>query len=759
MQMANAEDYCLPGVACTSSPGDMDVAAVVRQALQANQSYQALVRQQLQHVRTAQLRNDFLQKRLLQLMRPNATGCSASARPISPVTQMPPNAPAAVEPVPTDSLASIKDLDIFKTLDSDLSNSIMAALSSAHDGTSLGQPTPSNGLDSTRHVGRNSNPLTPPLPSPLSRTTETKPTDSRSGPQTSSMEDRFDPYFVDINGEKPPENIDATLKARYSPIVDPAPRWTERERRALAKGVRAQNQRIIAKQLQNSEDPSHTLWDVEKIPPHLLEMNLDGLNWNEIARLHVKSRQPNECAIQWTTHDHPLINKSPWLPQETEKLQSLVSEQGPRNWPAIATSLETNRTAAQCFRKYQEILQAKTPKRKWTPEEDELLREAVQIYGEKNWQQIAYVMESRTGQQCLHRWTKSVNPVIRRGRWAPEEDEALLTAVDIYGEGNWRQVQHYVQSRTDVQCRERYCNVLHPRINQGPWTKEEDLQLLVLVQKHGIGKWSQIAIGMHKRTDNQCWRRWKMLVKHKIIDPTELSAQDRPVTDMKLNYPKGMVCDTSMPTAQSKESSVKRGELDRPVFWTGPTVGRYRRSYLRCMSNSTTSKGNTSNPSSTPETSKIVTPDVSDAPPVTGQPVPVASPSVNPQGFDAGMKLSTGHPTPEASPAELSPSIQATPDSPQLDAMSPHTTEAIVPALRALTPTPEQGQDQTNLSVDTPSSTPLVPPESPHRRSQRLARLREGKPTADGSNTQPKRRRTTSSSSEYSLRTTRRRKF
>ncbi|KAJ1648927.1 hypothetical protein IWQ61_009825 [Dispira simplex] len=735
----------------------MDVAAVVRQALQANQSYQTLVRQQLQHVHAAQLRNDFLQKRLMRLMRPNVTGCSTSARSASPVTQIPTSVPATVEPDPTGSLASIKDLDIFKTLDSDLSNSIMAALSSAHDGrtchsgTNLGQPARSNELDGALRVGRNSDLLTPSLSSPLSRTTETKPGDNRSGPQINSIDDRFDPYFVDINGEKPPKNTDAVLKEKYSPIVDPAPRWTDRERRALAMGVRAQNQRIIAKQLRNSKDPSHTLWDVEQIPHHLLEMNLDGLDWNEIARLHVKSRQPNECAIQWTTHDHPLINKSPWSPQETEKLQSLVKQRGPRNWPAIATALETNRTAAQCFRKYQEILLAKTPKRKWTPEEDELLREAVQIYGEKNWQHIAYVMESRTGQQCLHRWTKSVNPVIRRGRWAPEEDEALLTAVDIYGEGNWRQVQHYVQSRTDVQCRERYCNVLHPRINQGPWTKEEDLQLLLLVQQHGIGKWSQIAIGMNKRTDNQCWRRWKMLVKHKIVDPTQLSVQGNSVTDIQLNYPKGMVCDTTKPTVQSEGRSAKCAEPDRPVFWTGPTVGRYRRSYLRCVTNITTPKGITTVPSGTPGTPTLLTSDVADAPSVIEQPVPGTGPSINLQSFDTGIKISTGHPTPEASPAELSPPLPATPDSPDFDAVSPSATGATVPALRALTPTPEKVQGQANPLVSAPSSIPLEPSESPRRRSQRLARRQERKlATVDsvlsshlqgGPNTQSKRHR------------------
>lgn len=52
-----------------------------------------------------------------------------------------------------------------------------------------------------------------------------------------------------------------------------------------------------------------------------------------------------------------------------------------------------------------------------------MLRQAVRLYGDRSWQQVAACMVNRTGQQCLHRWTKSLNPTIRSGRWTKEEDE------------------------------------------------------------------------------------------------------------------------------------------------------------------------------------------------------------------------------------------------------------------------------------------------------------------------------------------------
>ncbi|RKP37962.1 Homeodomain-like protein, partial [Dimargaris cristalligena] len=256
-------------------------------------------------------------------------------------------------------------------------------------------------------------------------------------------------------------------------------------------------------------DPNASLWDVNKVPKAELERNLEGLDWIEISRDFVRSRQPNECIIQWTCHDHPIINKDAWTPEETDQLMQLVKQSTPRRWPQLAEKLQTNRTAVQCFQRYQEIITTtNVVKRRWTPEEDMLLYEAVQTYGEKNWQQIAHVLETRTGQQCLHRWAKSINPIIRRGRWTPAEDRALIAAVEIFGPTQWRQVQLYVSSRTDVQCRERYMNTLNPDVNQGPWTPQEDRALIRVVQDIGLGKWSQVATRMDNRTDNLCWRRW-----------------------------------------------------------------------------------------------------------------------------------------------------------------------------------------------------------------------------------------------------------
>lgn len=111
----------------------------------------------------------------------------------------------------------------------------------------------------------------------------------------------------------------------------------------------------------------------------------------------------------------------------------------------------------------------------------------------------------------MHRWTKALRPTITHGKWLEEEDKRLVMGVAFYGSRGWNEVARCVRTKTDVQCRERWTNVLSPNVRQGAWTKEEDTLLLEAVEKYGVGKWALVARSIPNRTDNHCWRRWKEL--------------------------------------------------------------------------------------------------------------------------------------------------------------------------------------------------------------------------------------------------------
>ncbi len=149
--------------------------------------------------------------------------------------------------------------------------------------------------------------------------------------------------------------------------------------------------------------------------------------------------------------------------------------------------------------------------KKWTKDEDTILRKAILYYGPKNWQQISYCLDGRNNSQCFHRWMKGINPKIKRDKWTFIEDLTLGVALSkIYLKKNWSKIANHLPGRTDIQCRERWCNILDPALEEVEWSKEEDVKLLELNALFG-NKWSRIAKEFGNRTDNTCWRRWKFL--------------------------------------------------------------------------------------------------------------------------------------------------------------------------------------------------------------------------------------------------------
>jgi hypothetical protein len=52
--------------------------------------------------------------------------------------------------------------------------------------------------------------------------------------------------------------------------------------------------------------------------------------------------------------------------------------------------------------------------------QDELLRQAVEQHGARNWKTIAGCLTHRTDVQCLHRWQKVLKPGLVKGPWTDE---------------------------------------------------------------------------------------------------------------------------------------------------------------------------------------------------------------------------------------------------------------------------------------------------------------------------------------------------
>ena len=96
------------------------------------------------------------------------------------------------------------------------------------------------------------------------------------------------------------------------------------------------------------------------------------------------------------------------------------------------------------------------------------------------------------------------------GPWSLKEDQLLISLVESFGPSKWNYISTFLPGRIGKQCRERWCNILDPSLEEVEWTQEEDIKLLNMNRVFG-NKWSRIAKEYGNRTDNTCWRRWKFL--------------------------------------------------------------------------------------------------------------------------------------------------------------------------------------------------------------------------------------------------------
>ncbi len=92
--------------------------------------------------------------------------------------------------------------------------------------------------------------------------------------------------------------------------------------------------------------------------------------------------------------------------------------------------------------------------------------------------------------------------------WFSQEDRLLITHVERLGVRAWGDAVKTLNKRfTAKQCRDRWFNYLSPDLNHGPWTAEEDEQLVVMQAKFGK-KWAKIKDKIQGRTGAMCKVRW-----------------------------------------------------------------------------------------------------------------------------------------------------------------------------------------------------------------------------------------------------------
>ncbi|TMW55028.1 hypothetical protein Poli38472_013790 [Pythium oligandrum] len=252
--------------------------------------------------------------------------------------------------------------------------------------------------------------------------------------------------------------------------------------------------------------------------------------WNQITRVAKPPihRTGFACKLRWELHDNPSLRLGAWAKEEDKRLKELatgaVDPSIVNNWTEIAKRMPLpGRPPVHCLIRYQTKLCSSNLNVKFTPEEDELLCQAVEVFGER-WATIADLMDGRIAEQLRHRWHLSLSPNVKLGKFSVVEDRRLLLALYAYHDRDelfqtdnvsWQQVCHHMPGRPPPPVRDRFLNSLNPEVTFRPWTAAEDATIKETVQSNGFdsaGLWSTLAAKLGNRTDNQVARRARYLL-------------------------------------------------------------------------------------------------------------------------------------------------------------------------------------------------------------------------------------------------------
>ncbi|KAK7248136.1 DNA-binding transcription factor [Aureococcus anophagefferens] len=148
--------------------------------------------------------------------------------------------------------------------------------------------------------------------------------------------------------------------------------------------------------------------------------------------------------------------KRRWTKQEDEKLCLAVKAVGPHDWKAIAEVhlAGHGRSDVQCLHRWQKVLRAGLVKGAFTEEEDKIIIECMREGG-LTWMQIAERIPGRIGKQCRERWTNHLDPNLKKGGWTHEEDTILAEAQQRWGNA-WTKIAKLLPGRAENAVKNRW---------------------------------------------------------------------------------------------------------------------------------------------------------------------------------------------------------------------------------------------------------------------------------------------------------------
>lgn len=354
------------------------------------------------------------------------------------------------------------------------------------------------------------------------------------------------PFFKDALGVSAPFNEDykfrkMTLK-EFFPFDLPltSSRWKTNEKVALLNGVKSQMVNHIKSQQSRKlcQDSRRTRGKAQKLKfiSHNLDLEHSAMmeiyesivndypdystNWNIISFNDLQSTHSvSECMGMWFSYLRPDINREPFTEEENLIMANAMTDNEQKNWSEIAAMLD-RRSSLQAFVQFHTTFARLCPSNiRWTDDEDNKLLAAVDKYscnGVVNWGKVGQVLRSRNKTQCYNRYQIIVNAqCAKKGVFSRKEDRAILSFISQMGESNFNKMpKDFLPGRSLVQIKNHYNVALKHQGTVHPWTREEDKLLVEYVEKNGTNGWSEIASFLQTHNRLSCRTRFLTINKY-----------------------------------------------------------------------------------------------------------------------------------------------------------------------------------------------------------------------------------------------------
>lgn len=202
------------------------------------------------------------------------------------------------------------------------------------------------------------------------------------------------------------------------------------------------------------------------------------------------------------------LKKRKWTPAEDEKLKNAVDRLG-KKWKSVSEEIkDTNKNRKQCQTRWTNYLNPKLDKSEFTDREDEIILEEV-LKGKKNnkyhWREIATRIEKECGTCRSPIFIKNYWISSPLGKMKKEEEKPPQAINDIPSQKKEKAKPKELDLATDQTSvsKRKYSH----------WSEAEDMQLIEAVEKHGknfmeVCKDVKDLNGVCK-TNKQCAQRWR----------------------------------------------------------------------------------------------------------------------------------------------------------------------------------------------------------------------------------------------------------